>query len=169
MLGAGGMQGGIRAMLMCLVYVSAASKPMDEGDLLELLRQSRRNNERDGVSGLLLYAGGRFMQALEGEQETVLALYRRIAMDARHARVTTLIKFAIPERSFAEWSMGFANIDAIETEDRTGFSPFLRPTLDDPAYLDSPHQAVRLLQRFKEAMAERDRAAVAAAPPGPRA
>ncbi|WP_207485923.1 BLUF domain-containing protein [Arenibaculum pallidiluteum] len=137
-------------MEMCLVYVSAATRPMGEDDLLALLRQSRRNNERTGVTGLLLYMEGRFMQALEGEQDTVLALYRRIAMDARHRGVTTLIKFAIPARSFPDWSMGFADIDGIQAEDRAGFSPFLLPSFDDRAYADSPHQAIRLLQRFRD-------------------
>ncbi len=142
-------------MLMCLVYVSAAVKPFDEDALVELLRKSRSNNEREDVTGLLLYMDGKFMQALEGEQETVLALYRRIAMDDRHTKVTTLIKFAIPARSFPEWSMGFANIDKIEAENRAGFSPFLLPSFEDRSYFDTPHQAVRLLQRFKETMSAR--------------
>jgi hypothetical protein len=92
------------------------------------------------------------MQALEGEQEAVQALFRRIQVDSRHRNVTVLIKFAIPDRYFADWSMGFANIDRFETEDRTGFSPFLEKSFDDRTFVDAPHQAVRLLQRFRKIM-----------------
>jgi len=142
-------------MEICLVYVSAAAGPMGRADLLGLLRQSRRDNLKAGITGLLLHMDGRFMQALEGEQERVLALYRRIAVDARHARVTTLIKFAIPARAFPDWTMGFADIDGIRAEDRAGFSPFLQPSFDAAAYAGSPHQAVRLLERFRDVMSAR--------------
>jgi hypothetical protein len=139
-------------MLMCLVYVSAAARPFSDEDLVALLRQSRGNNERSGITGLLLYHDGKFMQALEGEQQAVQALFRRIQVDPRHRNVTVLIKFAIPDRYFSDWSMGFVNIDRFETEDRAGFSPFLEKSLDDRSFVDAPHQAVRLLQRFKEIM-----------------
>lgn len=142
-------------MLMCLVYVSRAVRPMDEEALLVLLRQSRRDNECAGITGLLLYMGGCFMQALEGEREAVLSLYGRIAADPRHEQVTTLIKFAIPARHFPDWSMGFADIDKVAAEDRAGFSPFLHASLDDRSYRDSPHQAMRLLERFRERMGPR--------------
>lgn len=136
--------------LLCLVYISRAVSPMGDGDLLTLLRQSRANNGRDDVTGLLLYRQGRFMQALEGPHETVHALYRRIAMDNRHTAVTTLIKFRTDARAFPGWSMGFTHVDRIPEPDRAGFSPFLDQEFDDASWQQAPHQAVRLLKSFRE-------------------
>ncbi|WP_119677430.1 BLUF domain-containing protein [Indioceanicola profundi] len=136
--------------LLCLVYVSRAVVPMEDADLLELLRQSRADNLRDDITGLLLYRAGRFMQVLEGPHAPLHALYGRIMRDRRHTDVTTLIKFRTDARAFADWSMGFAHVDRIPEEDRAGFSPFLDQDFDPAAWQDAPHQAVRLLKAFRE-------------------
>jgi hypothetical protein len=141
-------------MLTCLVYASEATVPFGDADLLDLLRRSRENNGRLGIGGLLLYMKGSFMQALEGERETVLPLYERIRRDPRHGRVTTLIRFTMEERAFADWSMAFTDMDRLSEADREGFSPFLEPSFTDRTYVERPHQAIRLLQRFKERMVE---------------
>jgi hypothetical protein len=135
--------------LMCVVYVSASTAPMSDDDLLLLLRQARAHNERAGITGMLLHKNGRFMQALEGPRATVLALYRRITTDPRHRDVTTLIKFAIAERAFGNWSMGFADPGSIPEEDRPTFSDFLERELTDELYRDGPHLAVNLLSGFR--------------------
>lgn len=137
--------------LLCLVYISRAVRPMDDDDLLDLLRQCRANNAVSGVSGLLLYRGGRFMQALEGPRATVMDLYARVMRDPRHAEVTTLIKFKVPDRAFDGWTMGFANVDRIPEADRAGFNPFLEQDFSPASWLGAPHQAFRLLQAFREA------------------
>lgn len=54
-----------------LIYVSSAVNLMSEDELLDLLAQSSQRNKRKGVTGLLLYAGGNFIQVLEGEQSDV--------------------------------------------------------------------------------------------------
>lgn len=136
--------------LLCLVYVSRSVAPAGDAEMLDLLRQSRANNLRDDITGLLLYRSGRFMQALEGPHDLVHALYRRIVVDNRHTAVTTLIKFRTDARAFADWSMGFAHMDRIPEEDRAAFSPFLEQEFDAAAWQDAPHQAVRLLKAFRE-------------------
>lgn len=137
--------------LLCLVYISRAVAPMGAQDLLDLLRVSRANNARDGLSGLLLYRDGRFMQALEGPRAAVLDLYARVARDPRHAEVTTLIKFRTPDRAFDGWTMGFANVDRIPESDRAGYNPFLEQDFSPGSWLAAPHQAFRLLQSFRAA------------------
>ncbi len=137
--------------LLCLVYISRAVRPMGDGDLLDLLRQCRANNIATGVSGLLLYRDGRFMQALEGPRPAVMDLYARVMRDPRHADVTTLIKFKAQDRAFDGWSMGFANVDRIPEADRPGYSPFLEQDFSPSTWLAAPHQAFRLLQSFREA------------------
>lgn len=137
--------------LLCLVYISRAVRPMGDGDLVALLRQCRSNNAACGISGLLLYRDGRFMQALEGPRARVLDLYARIMRDPRHAEVTTLIKFRTEDRAFDGWTMGFANVDRIPEADRAGCSPFLEQDFSPASWIDAPHRAFLLLQAFREA------------------
>ena len=55
-----------------LVYVSSAVRLFATAELLKILGKFRRNNQLLGISGLLLYKDGNFIQALEGTEETVL-------------------------------------------------------------------------------------------------
>ncbi|MGI8436962.1 MAG: BLUF domain-containing protein [Chthoniobacterales bacterium] len=75
-----------------LVYVSRAADSFSADDLLELLRQSRENNERAGVSGMLLFKERRFLQLLEGDEASVRATFQRIQRDPRHHEITSCSK-----------------------------------------------------------------------------
>jgi hypothetical protein len=90
-----------------LVYISAAKRPCDPSELAAILEPSRRNNARLGVSGILLYDAGSFMQVLEGDGPVVRELFEKIARDPRHDRVKVLSERDVPQRSFGEWTMGY--------------------------------------------------------------
>ena len=77
--------------LVYLVYVSAASKPFSEEELLELLEASRLHNEGKNITGLLLYCEGQFIQVLEGARSDVDSLFERICVDTRHKAVQKLM------------------------------------------------------------------------------
>lgn len=71
------------------------------------METSRRNNEENGVTGLLMYEDGNFMQALEGPPERVTATMERIHSDSRHRDVRVIVDFLHAERAFPQWDMGF--------------------------------------------------------------
>ncbi len=98
-------------MLYSLAYESQASVPLTTPDLLDLLTHSRENNTRTGVTGILLYRRGTFLQVLEGPREQVDALYAVIARDPRHRDVSTVLAEDRRERRFPDWTMGFADVD----------------------------------------------------------
>lgn len=91
-----------------LIYVSTAVRPLSEGALDEMLAQARRKNLLRGLTGLLVYGGGNFMQLLEGPREAVEDVYRRIARDPRHYDVTCIVALDTSERWCADWSMAYA-------------------------------------------------------------
>jgi len=100
-------------MLVRLLYASRAAASTDDDALAEIVKQSQANNHRLGVTGVLCFADGVFMQALEGGRSTVSALYHRIAQDARHRDVVLLSYQEIAERRFAGWAMGQANLSRL--------------------------------------------------------
>ena len=108
-----------------LVYASAASVEFDEGDLIELLRRARRNNEELGVTGMLLFHEGSFIQVLEGPPDVVEALYDEIMRDPRHGDHTLIYRCEQSERCFASWSMGFEHVLS-RCDMPRGLSRFLR-------------------------------------------
>jgi hypothetical protein len=96
-------------MLVRLLY---ASRAVDAGpEAIEaILAQSREFNPANGITGVLCYGNGVFLQCLEGGRDEVNELYRRIVGDARHRDVTLLQYEEILERRFGGWSMGQVNL-----------------------------------------------------------
>ena len=97
-------------MLVRLLYASRAAAQMDQDALQAILRQSKANNPALGITGLLCYSGGLFIQALEGGRQAVNQLYLKIAADPRHSDVVLLSYEEIGERRFAGWAMGQVNM-----------------------------------------------------------
>ncbi len=101
-------------MLVRLLYASRAAAALDPDALQAILRQSKGHNPAAGITGLLCYSGGIFMQALEGGRDAVNRLYLKIAGDPRHADVVLLSYEEITERRFAGWSMGQVNMARLD-------------------------------------------------------
>lgn len=138
-------------MLISLIYGSTATNDMTDHDLLELLNTSEANNSSLGVTGMLLYRDGNFLQVLEGEEEVVNSLYQRIATDPRHRSVMTIFKRSIPKREFADWRMGFVNISNLNSEDLpSGYSNFLEQPIDANTFADRPSYAYTFMKHFKD-------------------
>ena len=88
--------------LFRLMYISSGSRKFDAGELEEILAASRKNNAAVGVTGMLLYLDGNFLQLLEGEREEVETLYERILLDKRHGGAIALSRAEVEERLFPD-------------------------------------------------------------------
>jgi hypothetical protein len=135
-----------------LVYVSSALKPFSKEDLVTLLEKSREHNATLGVSGMLLYKDGNFLQVLEGEEEQVKTLYAKITKDPRHKGVLTLLQGPSTDRDFPDWSMGFRDLVSPEVSEIPGYSHFLETPLTKAGFSSQPSRAKKLLLLFKKNM-----------------
>lgn len=93
-------------MLVRLMYASRAATGIDPEELAAILRQSRVANPNNGITGVLCYSEGIFLQVLEGGRGAVNRLYNRIVADPRHGGAELLLYEEISERRFAGWAMG---------------------------------------------------------------
>ena len=89
---------------------AAPPAPVGDAELNAILKQSREHNPAEGLTGLLCYSDGIFIQVLEGGREAVNARYKHIVADARHKDVVLLSYEEIAERHFAGWTMGSVNL-----------------------------------------------------------
>jgi hypothetical protein len=129
-----------------VLYSSAAIAPFSEAELTELLGRARKNNERQAITGMLLYHEGSFLQALEGQSSVLEALFTIIAADKRHHRVIPLLKREVDERHFGDWRMGFASLKNLPAN-LPGYSDYLRLRGDPVA---GANAADRLLAAFRD-------------------
>ena len=97
-----------------LTYISTAIPVMTTAMVDETLRTSRRNNARDGITGLLIYDGKCFLQALEGDRSLVEATFERIRADPRHRASVMLSLRETPAPEFGGWDMACEKVETID-------------------------------------------------------
>jgi len=105
--------------MISTTYSSMATVPFSDEELDGLLAVSRTSNAARGLTGMLLYHDGRFMQVLEGPEDAVRSALVRIAADPRHSGVWTLSSETIEERAFPGWTMGYRTL----TDETLGAAP----------------------------------------------
>lgn len=106
------------------IYASLSAATFKEKDLPQLLVQARAANERNGLTGMLLYIKGSFFQVLEGDSTAVDSLYAKIQQDPRHTHVTRILREPIEHRTFAEWTMAFETLEPLDAAEIIGDTDF---------------------------------------------
>ncbi|NII85208.1 MULTISPECIES: BLUF domain-containing protein [unclassified Pedobacter] len=98
-----------------LIYTSVESDLFNHDELKVLLNQCKDFNNRNNITGILLYvrgqqitkSKGRFMQLLEGDERIIRRLFKKIVNDERHESVALLQIGKYDRRCFTDWSVGF--------------------------------------------------------------
>jgi len=119
-------------LLYQLAYISRSQSPLDQATLSDILDVSRRNNARDGITGVLMYHDELFFQVLEGPRPEVDKCYfDRICHDPRHTSLSlTWCDFA-ESRAFSGWEMGYAGPDEIGQYTKNSFHSLDQMKSDD--------------------------------------
>ena len=116
-------------MLVRLLYASRAVDTSPSA-IEAILSQSRQHNPGCGITGILCYGGGIFLQAIEGGRSTVSELFGSIQADIRHKDVELLSFEEISERRFGGWTMGHVNLAklnhsiVLKYSERPEFDPY---------------------------------------------
>jgi len=93
--------------LLRLIYTSRSNVQLDEAGLASLLEQSRSNNYDSGITGVLSFGHGFFLQVLEGPERFLISRYSKIIADPRHRDCEILEVSLTQDRLFPNWTMGF--------------------------------------------------------------
>ena len=131
-------------MLVRLLYVSRALDPDASEATDSILAVAREHNMANGITGILCYGGGIYLQAIEGGRNQVNNLYGQIVSDKRHTDVVLLNYEEISERRFGGWTMGQVNLSKLNTSVVLKYSelPVLNP------YAVSGHVSLALVEEL---------------------
>lgn len=100
-------------LLRTLLYRSRATRPMRTPDLDRILEGSRRRNGEARVTGVLLFADGRFMQYLEGPERGIETIFDLIKTSPLHHEINESPPTYIAERQYPDWAMAYVSSDVI--------------------------------------------------------
>jgi hypothetical protein len=110
-----------RTPVLSIVYSSRAVTEFSDSDLAALLTKSRANNASVGMTGLLLYRDGRFVQLLEGPLTVVRERMEIIRRDPRHDEVEILLEEVLRLPRFPDWTMGYEPVEDARADDVPGY------------------------------------------------
>ncbi len=130
-------------MLVRLLYASRAVDASPAA-IESILGSARQHNHETGITGILVYGGGVFMQGIEGGRQAISDLYGTIQRDARHQDVMLLHYEEILERRFGGWTMGLVDASRINTSVLLKYSE--RAVLDP--YTGSGRASMALLEEL---------------------
>ena len=132
-----------------MLYLSQTTRPWAQEDLAALGAQCQSRNQKDGLTGLLLYGNGHFLQLLEGRRQPLVLAYDRISRDERHEKLTVLLDGPITQRTFPEWAMGVLNVDTAADVDRQRFRAIVAAFEKSPGPMPENAAALALLREFR--------------------
>jgi len=132
-------------MLEFLVYVSTAVRTLTAEELSHLVTRAAERNAAEGVTGLLLYSDGDFMQCIEGHPAALDKVYGIIKGDPMHSGIILLARDGISQREFADWHMALKSPDSA-LKSLTDSDP--KTFLEDPAQRVPGSRAHALLNSF---------------------
>ena len=135
-----------------LACLSCASQLFTKAQLKALLVETRETNAQLGITGMLLYKGGAFLQVLEGEKETVMNVIHKLKEDPRHKRFLILLTETTKHRLFPDWCMAIRDLTDHSLASTPGFSDFLNTPFTGDEFSADPPRCMKLLLSFKKNM-----------------
>lgn len=143
------------AALLSIAYISLAEAGLTMDEVADIAARSVRDNRRDGITGMMVFHDGQFMQVIEGPEDKVKALMVRIRRDPRHHSLFELFRLPIPAREFPDWSMALCHSTELTVENRAALDRFLRDLRTPVPGLDNAGLGASLLEQFRRDMLER--------------
>jgi hypothetical protein len=101
-----------------LIYISDKVNTFVPSDIDSILCKARVNNEKYGVTGLLVELPKHFIQIVEGNQDDVEFAFKLISKDTRHDNLRVILATTTKTREMEAWAMGFSkDLDESELKD----------------------------------------------------
>lgn len=97
--------------LFRLLYHSRASGTLSDADVAAIATAAEERNQREGLTGMLCYGDGMFLQCLEGPPEAVSRTLGRIFRDPRHTDLVLIDAREANGRTFPDWGMSFTRLN----------------------------------------------------------
>jgi len=121
----------LEEMLYCSV---AVPQLQTKYDLDRILAAAHLRNQDAGITGMLLYYRGEFVQILEGSKQSINNTFENhIGKATGHTAINMVCQNTILNRSFGEWTMGFIGSEEIESSMPFSLTALLMRMLTDEA------------------------------------
>ncbi|ERL56738.1 BLUF domain-containing protein [Psychrobacter aquaticus] len=133
-------------IILRLTYISRYNNDNPNGEVTRILDQAQQNNERNGITGALVFNHNYFLQSIEGARPVINELLRKLVKDNRHHALQIIECCEVEQRRWSKWSMKYL----IPSEENKGLAlKFSTGTQFNP-YLMSTNQIMMLIDALSE-------------------
>ena len=94
-------------MRYAISYVSTANLELRDQAISDIMAKTNEFNKSRDISGILLYNERSFFQLIEGEQNIIEDLYRKIAEDSRHHDIIKFLEKPVSRPPFDGYMTDF--------------------------------------------------------------
>ena len=137
--------------LYYITYFSSARRKLSEDELHSILKSARKYNITLGITGMLMYYDGSFVQVLEGNEDAVKKTFERINKDDRHYQIMKMKEGLEMKRVFDDWSMAFYSIKNEDFLYQDGFKRLVYQEIFGDEEMDMNNPILVVLKSFFEA------------------
>lgn len=133
-------------IILRLTYISRYNNDNPNGEVTRILAQAQQNNERNGITGALVFNHNYFLQSIEGARPVINELLRKLVKDERHHSLQVIECCEVEQRRWSKWSMKYL----IPSEENKGLAlKFSTGTQFNP-YLMSTNQIMLLIDTLSK-------------------
>lgn len=93
--------------MICIVYISSMKREYSPDELHEIAEKFQIYNNSNSITGLMIYHNRNIMQYIEGEDNVIKNIFKKISNDSRHHNIIKLIEETSLERRVQDWNVCF--------------------------------------------------------------
>ena len=133
-------------IILRLTYISRYNTDNPKGEVTRILTQAQQNNERNGITGALVFNHNYFLQSIEGARPVINKLLRKLVKDDRHHDLQIIECREVEQRHWSKWSMKYL----IPSDENKGLAlKFSTGTQFNP-YLMNTNQIMMLIETLSD-------------------
>nr|WP_227697594.1 BLUF domain-containing protein [Psychrobacter cibarius] len=133
-------------IILRLTYISRYNTDNPKGEVTRILTQAQQNNERNGITGALVFNHNYFLQSIEGARPIINELLRKLVKDNRHHGLQIIECREVELRHWSKWSMKYL----IPSDENKGLAlKFSTGTQFNP-YLMNTNQIMMLIETLSD-------------------
>lgn len=133
-------------IILRLTYISRYDTDNPKGEVTRILTQAQQNNERNGITGALVFNHNYFLQSIEGARPVINELLRKLVKDNRHHSLQVIECREVELRHWSKWSMKYL----IPSDENKGLAlKFSTGTQFNP-YLMNTNQIMMLIETLSD-------------------
>jgi len=121
-----------------LLYISEARVFCEGHELDQMAEPFRPKNQALGITGILFFSAGHFIQLLEGDLNSLTGLFDVIQQDTRHDNIRPLVLRQVPHRVFKDRDMAVLNLDDCSVRDQKRLVRLVREAQSAGGYANPP-------------------------------